>query len=280
MKPRDTWALLLLSALWGGSFLCMRVAAPMLGPVVLIEGRVLLAGVILMVYVALRKGSLALRAYWRPSRREWQYPQYTAISDLAERRLAVIRLHAQGWSVTSISTYLQLCRHFPHTRSFLQGIEFSHEVRNRCIQVPVVDRSEESSKERNSPSFNSHQKGELCLLARYRCEDMIVKNGEPQQRAHPLPMVKRAKFLHLEPCGQAIAQVQHPLRLGDHFSRWSQFHGFDMFGPAWPCFDTSEVMPGGFKRDINHKSTIDQRWHSLFPLLSAFQSANWLPLLS
>jgi len=65
MKPRDIWALLLLSALWGGSFLCMRVAAPVLGPVVLIEGRVLLAGGILLVYVALRKGSLALRVYWR-----------------------------------------------------------------------------------------------------------------------------------------------------------------------------------------------------------------------
>jgi drug/metabolite transporter (DMT)-like permease len=43
----------------------MRVAAPVLGPVVLIEGRVLLAGGILLVYVALRRESLALRAYWR-----------------------------------------------------------------------------------------------------------------------------------------------------------------------------------------------------------------------
>jgi len=43
----------------------MRVAAPVLGPVVLIEGRVLLAGGILLVYVALRKRSLALRVFWR-----------------------------------------------------------------------------------------------------------------------------------------------------------------------------------------------------------------------
>src|SRR5690348_9739193 len=49
-------------------------------------------------------------------------------------------------------TRMQLCRHFPLTRSLLQGIEFSNKARNRCIQVPFVDRSEESSKERNSPS--------------------------------------------------------------------------------------------------------------------------------
>jgi hypothetical protein len=216
----------------------------------------------------------------RPSRTTRQFPRYEEIADPEERRLAVIHLHAQGWSVSTIAGYLDLFRHIPHTRSLLQGIELGNKVRNRCIQVPFVDRSEESSKERNPPSFNSHQKGELCLLTRYRCEDMIVKNGEPQQRANPLPMVKRAKFSHLEPCGQAIAQVQHSLRLGDRFSRWSQFNGFDMFRPAWPCLDTSEVMPGGFERDINHKRARDQRWHSLFPLLSALRSASRLPLLS
>lgn len=40
--------LLLLAALWGGSFLFMRIAAPVLGPVWLIEFRVLLAGLVLL----------------------------------------------------------------------------------------------------------------------------------------------------------------------------------------------------------------------------------------
>ncbi len=39
---------MLLAALWGGSFLFLRIAAPVLGPVWLIEIRVLLAGLALL----------------------------------------------------------------------------------------------------------------------------------------------------------------------------------------------------------------------------------------
>ncbi len=65
MKAKDVGALLLLSALWGGSFLCMRIAAPVLGPIVLIELRVLIAGVALLLYATIRKSDLDLRARWR-----------------------------------------------------------------------------------------------------------------------------------------------------------------------------------------------------------------------
>lgn len=47
MRVSDVSELLLLAALWGGSFLFMRMAAPVLGPVWLIEMRVLLAGLAL-----------------------------------------------------------------------------------------------------------------------------------------------------------------------------------------------------------------------------------------
>jgi len=49
MIAKQLAALLLLSALWGGSFLFIRVAAPALGPVVLVELRVLIAGIALLV---------------------------------------------------------------------------------------------------------------------------------------------------------------------------------------------------------------------------------------
>ena len=52
MKPSDIFELLLLAALWGGSFLFMRMAAPVLGPVWLIEFRVLLAGLVLLPVLA------------------------------------------------------------------------------------------------------------------------------------------------------------------------------------------------------------------------------------
>jgi drug/metabolite transporter (DMT)-like permease len=48
IRPSDGVELLLLAALWGGSFLFMRIAAPVLGPVWLIELRVLLAGLALL----------------------------------------------------------------------------------------------------------------------------------------------------------------------------------------------------------------------------------------
>lgn len=52
MRSRDIAELLLLAALWGGSFLFMRIAAPVLGPVWLIEFRVLLAGLVLLPILA------------------------------------------------------------------------------------------------------------------------------------------------------------------------------------------------------------------------------------
>ncbi len=65
MKAKHVGALLLLSALWGGSFLFMRIAAPVLGPVVLIELRVLMAGAALLLYVMATRSHLDLRARWR-----------------------------------------------------------------------------------------------------------------------------------------------------------------------------------------------------------------------
>ena len=57
-------ALFLLAALWGGSFLFMRIAAPVLGPVWLIELRVLLAGLVLLPLLARRRHFAVLRRHW------------------------------------------------------------------------------------------------------------------------------------------------------------------------------------------------------------------------
>ena len=64
MKLSDALELLLLSALWGGSFLFMRVAAPVLGPVWLIELRLSLT-VLLLLPLVVRLG------LWREIRRHW-----------------------------------------------------------------------------------------------------------------------------------------------------------------------------------------------------------------
>jgi len=56
MTPRDLRDLLLLAALWGGSFLFMRLAVPELGPVALIELRLLVAALFLLPVLAIRGG--------------------------------------------------------------------------------------------------------------------------------------------------------------------------------------------------------------------------------
>jgi drug/metabolite transporter (DMT)-like permease len=59
-------ALFLLAALWGGSFLFMRIAAPVLGPVWLIALRVLIAGLVLLPLLLRRRQLGLLRKYgWR-----------------------------------------------------------------------------------------------------------------------------------------------------------------------------------------------------------------------
>jgi len=65
MRPRDLGALLLLAALWGGSFLFIRLAAPALGPLALMDLRVLLAGGALLVYAAIARRLPAWRSWWR-----------------------------------------------------------------------------------------------------------------------------------------------------------------------------------------------------------------------
>jgi drug/metabolite transporter (DMT)-like permease len=66
MRAKEVAALLALAALWGGSFLFIRIAVPAFGPVVLACLRVILAGVGLLAYAAALRRSVELRGRWRP----------------------------------------------------------------------------------------------------------------------------------------------------------------------------------------------------------------------
>jgi putative transposase len=46
----------------------------------------------------------------QPSRTTRQFPHYEEIADPEERRLAVIHLHAQGWSISTMARYLDVSR--------------------------------------------------------------------------------------------------------------------------------------------------------------------------
>lgn len=66
MNLKQLLELFLLAAIWGASFLFMRIAAPQMGPIWLIEFRVLVAGLFLLPFLA-HSGNLGeLRRYWKP----------------------------------------------------------------------------------------------------------------------------------------------------------------------------------------------------------------------
>lgn len=65
MKPKDVAALILLAAVWGGSFLFIRMAVPSLGPVPLVAGRVVLAALALALVLAALRRPVELRRHAR-----------------------------------------------------------------------------------------------------------------------------------------------------------------------------------------------------------------------
>jgi len=65
MSAKDLGALVLLGMLWGGSFLFIRVAVPVLGPFVLVELRVGLAALALVLYAVAVGRVPKLRGWWR-----------------------------------------------------------------------------------------------------------------------------------------------------------------------------------------------------------------------
>jgi len=66
LSPRDAAELLALAALWGASFLCMRLGAGEFGPLPLAAVRVAGAALLLMPLLAARGGLGELRRHWRP----------------------------------------------------------------------------------------------------------------------------------------------------------------------------------------------------------------------
>ena len=66
MRPRDIIDLLLLAALWGASFLFMRLAVPQFGALPLAALRVAGAALLLLALLAARSGLGGMRAHWRP----------------------------------------------------------------------------------------------------------------------------------------------------------------------------------------------------------------------
>lgn len=66
MRRNDLYTLLLLAAVWGGSFLFMRIAVGELGPLPMMGLRTLCAGLLLLPLLIIQKKIPLLIASWRP----------------------------------------------------------------------------------------------------------------------------------------------------------------------------------------------------------------------
>jgi drug/metabolite transporter (DMT)-like permease len=65
VRRSDTARLLALSAIWGSSFIFIRVIAPVLGPVLTVVTRVLIGGAVLVVYCRMTGVPAGLAEHWR-----------------------------------------------------------------------------------------------------------------------------------------------------------------------------------------------------------------------
>ena len=65
MQRADVARLVSLAAIWGGSFIFIRVLAPAIGPILTAASRVLIAGFVLVIYCRAAGFSADLGRYWR-----------------------------------------------------------------------------------------------------------------------------------------------------------------------------------------------------------------------
>lgn len=65
MSPKQLTALFALAAIWGASYIFIRIAVEPIGPVMLMFIRVALSGLILLGYARLRRQKLSIRGHWR-----------------------------------------------------------------------------------------------------------------------------------------------------------------------------------------------------------------------
>ena len=65
MNGKDITALFTLAAIWGSSFLFMKIAAPALGPIFTTELRVTIAGLVLLVYAFFSRHRLGILGKWK-----------------------------------------------------------------------------------------------------------------------------------------------------------------------------------------------------------------------
>lgn len=120
MRHTDILKLLLLAAIWGGSFIFMRVLSPVLGAIITTNSRLLIGGVVLLVYYFFAKIPIGWRDNWK---------QYLMIG------------------LVNSATFFSLClRPFTYPCFIRGGFKYHHTTFCRPICLDMVGGGDEHKK--------------------------------------------------------------------------------------------------------------------------------------
>src|SRR5215475_8820190 len=95
----------------------------------------------------------------KPSRMARRYPRYAAFDNPVQKRLAIVRLHAEGWSVKSIAGYLATSRFTVYDRieeQFAGLVDKSHAPDNPSRKV-TLEAMHEVKKMQGNPELGEYR---------------------------------------------------------------------------------------------------------------------------
>jgi len=152
-----------------------------------------------------------------PSRTTRQFPRYEEMAEPAERRLAVIRLHAQGWMISTIARYLDVSRQTIYeilerwVKEGVRGLADKSHARTSAPQVDLPTRALIRHKQRENP-----------LLGEYRMYGALKQLGisVPPRTCGRIMAEHRLLYALEVPAKERRAAKPHPFTATRRHERW------------------------------------------------------------
>jgi putative transposase len=152
-----------------------------------------------------------------PSRTSRQFPHYEEIGSPEERRQAVIRLHAQGWSISTIARYLDVSR------------SMIYEILKRWVEEGVRGLAEKSHANTSKPGVDlptrnliRKKQEENPLLGEWRMYAALKQLGisvSPRTCGRIMAENRRLYAIKPKP-GEPHKPKPHPFKAASRHERW------------------------------------------------------------
>jgi putative transposase len=204
----------------------------------------------------------------KPSMTTRRYPPYAQIPDGYQRRRAMVDLHAQGWSITTISAYLQTPRHRVYevlkrwATEGHAGLDDKSKAPHHPVRKVTLREINEVKKHAGNPDIGAYRVmaaleqlgiqlsratcGRLLALNRQLYSIKVPKGGAPRQKKE---MPFRASFRHewwsvdvryIEE--HRLAEVKGPVYLISMLENYSRAVLASKISPTQNQWDYLEVL--------------------------------------